>query len=376
MTSDSPLKMFRCARTAAQEGRRDEALRHADAYSAAAVSQLLHTGGFANVPGPPSPGPFAIVDGDSPASSQLLIVAPIQNLYMAMGEWELAALKGADVCALAEASAPNTTATAGDYSLLADALERKGDPAGALHATETAVRHLKGAGAYDEYADSYERRLQKLRQLCEGAAASSDEEERFWRNVRGLCVGHVQRMIRYFDSHGANRMEFARPRFEQLVSDEVTDQVLSAARALLAENPDGRIVPVPVVMAGSWLVVLSVLPSAQDKDFLAACPEKSYPKLAKVVREQFRHTDGWTRCDFAHWILLLEQPDAASIHLHTHWSLFAHLKWLADCEDSARPVFPPSIVPADLLGDAAGPLYHELLRQDVEAWQEARQDSH
>jgi hypothetical protein len=94
-----------------------------------------------------------------------------------------------------------------------------------------------------------------------------------------------------------------------------------------------------------------------------------------LVREQFRQTNGWTVHDLAHWILLLEKPDAASIHLHTHWGLFAHLRWINASEDPTGPVFPPSIVPADLLRDAAGALYHELLRSDLMVWEKMRRDS-
>lgn len=95
-----------------------------------------------------------------------MIVAPLVNVYKSIGEWELCALKARDVCALAEKLCPDTTETAGDYTHLATALEQLKDYTAAISALENAVRHLKGAGAWESYASGYEQRIERLRELA------------------------------------------------------------------------------------------------------------------------------------------------------------------------------------------------------------------
>ena len=95
-----------------------------------------------------------------------MIVAPLVKVYESLGEWELCALKSRDVCALAEKLCPDTTETAGDYTYLATALEQLKDYAAALSALESAVRHLKGAGAWESYAAGYKKRIARLRELA------------------------------------------------------------------------------------------------------------------------------------------------------------------------------------------------------------------
>jgi hypothetical protein len=368
MTSESPLNLLRGAYAAARSGRRDEAAGLADRFSAAAAAEIAGSAGrkgeYAT-----SSRLAALLDPAHPNESALFAIGPLQNLYTAMEEWELAALKGEDVCALAELLAPNTRATAGDYTMLADALERRGEPERALQATETAIRHMKESGEWAEFAGIYEQRIEHLRRLCGLLDEDSAESDRaFWGDVRSICVRHLQKMIRHFESHGAAHMDFARPRYEQLIEDEVIDQVIAAARRLLHENPEGVVLPVPVASRGDWRIVLSVLPTSDDALVIASCPDLSFENLARLARAEFRKLPDWKALDFAHWILALDQPDSATAHLHTHWSLFSHVRWIEAAGGAKTVKMPPSIVAESLLRTPTGALRMELFQEDVDLW--------
>jgi len=101
----------------------------------------------------------------------LMIVAPAAIVYERFGEWELAALKWRDVCALAEKVSPDTGATAGDYEGLARALTALNDYDGAIAALESSARHLRGAGEGEKRRAALERELARLRGLRTGAAS-------------------------------------------------------------------------------------------------------------------------------------------------------------------------------------------------------------
>jgi tetratricopeptide (TPR) repeat protein len=138
------MQIYRNAIEAARRGDKRQALELADRYAVESATM------------------FITADPEGLA----MIVAPLVNFYESLGEWELCALKSKDVCALAEKLCPDTTETAGDYTYLATALEQLKDFTAAIAALENAVRHLKGAGAWDSYASGYEKRIARLRELA------------------------------------------------------------------------------------------------------------------------------------------------------------------------------------------------------------------
>ena len=85
------------------------------------------------------------------------------EVYEGLGMLDVAAQRMTRLCQLAEQSAPNTVATAGDYSRLALLLEKHGDVDDAIMALERSVDHLKSAGAYEQYASGYESLFARLR---------------------------------------------------------------------------------------------------------------------------------------------------------------------------------------------------------------------
>lgn len=140
------MKIFAEAMELAKKGDRRQAIVLADRFAAESAES------------------FVTADADGLA----MIIAPLVNFYQAVEEWELAALKSKDVCALAEKLCPDTSETAGDYTHLATALEHLGSHADAISALENAERHLRGAGVWESYADGYKQRLAHLRQLQSG----------------------------------------------------------------------------------------------------------------------------------------------------------------------------------------------------------------
>jgi hypothetical protein len=102
--------------------------------------------------------------GDSVSSDEMMeFLGNAATVYEAIGMLDVAAQRMTRLCQLAEQSAPNTVATAGDYSRLALLLEKHGDVEDAIMALERSVDHLKGAGAYEQYAAGYESFFARLR---------------------------------------------------------------------------------------------------------------------------------------------------------------------------------------------------------------------
>jgi tetratricopeptide (TPR) repeat protein len=94
----------------------------------------------------------------------LSLTAAVADLYRAVGEWGLAALKLEEVCEYAEKHHPGSTETAGDYTGLAEVLEKSGDLQGALAAIERSREHLEAAGTYEAYRAWYEKHVARLRE--------------------------------------------------------------------------------------------------------------------------------------------------------------------------------------------------------------------
>ena len=101
-------------------------------------------------------------------------------------------------------------------------------------------------------------------------------------------------------------MEWAAPRYENLVTPAAMDGLLKRARERLAETARAwSVEPVSVGLVDSWYIMVSVYPSSSDQDFVSACPRRSYEALAEQVRARLRTTvPAWDRLDFAHWLLL------------------------------------------------------------------------
>ena len=94
---------------------------------------------------------------------RLTVLSAVGGIYDQIGERELAIKYLQEACGCAEKVAPATAATAGDYSTLAEMLANQGHLKEAILALEAAIRHLKGAGEWERYKDSYERFLFRLR---------------------------------------------------------------------------------------------------------------------------------------------------------------------------------------------------------------------
>lgn len=92
-----------------------------------------------------------------------MMLAASAGLYARAGELEVAAMKFEDVCRHAERCDPDTTETAGDYSSLAEVLERLGRFREALKALDASARHLQGASVWERYRAGCEKRSADLR---------------------------------------------------------------------------------------------------------------------------------------------------------------------------------------------------------------------
>jgi len=129
------------ANEAIEQGKREDALQHLNALDEA----------------------FAIESAGATPAERTMMLAASAGLYARAGELEVAVMKFEDVCRHAERCDPNTTETAGDYSSLAEVLERLGRLSEALKAWDASARHLQGAGVWDRYRAGYEKRSDDLR---------------------------------------------------------------------------------------------------------------------------------------------------------------------------------------------------------------------
>jgi hypothetical protein len=217
----------------------------------------------------------------------------------------------------------------------------------------------------------------------------------FWDEVRNLCAGHIDRMVVFFKSKGAPRMDWAEPRFRALVAPATLDRLIKQAQQQLNNNTEHysempeklkacgtsfkltirnypqlrSVLPIPIDMLGQWFVVLSVFPSAADADFLAACPDSSYENLARTVRNIFRDSvTNWKDLDFAHWILLCDEPaHQASVHLHTIWNFSQRVRWVIPTVQFDVPtvISAPIIIPVDLMKEDILEFERKLSQQDA-----------
>ena len=107
----------------------------------------------------------------------------------------------------------------------------------------------------------------------------------YWKDLEGLCRAHVPKTIEFFRAHGAERkLEWAEPRYAELIRPEALARVIAAARAQLLAVTSGKPgPPAPVGTAGEWFVCLTVFPSAADADFLRACPAASRRSSRRVA---------------------------------------------------------------------------------------------
>ena len=99
----------------------------------------------------------------------LTVLSAVGGVYEQVGERDKAITYLQGACACAEKVAPETAATAGDYSTLAEMLANRGRLKEAITAFESAIRHLKACGEWERYKESYERFLARLK---EDAAAT------------------------------------------------------------------------------------------------------------------------------------------------------------------------------------------------------------
>ena len=173
----------------------------------------------------------------------------------------------------------------------------------------------------------------------------------YWNDLEGLCRAHVPKTIEFFRAHGAERkLEWAEPRYAELIRPEALARVIAAARAQLPAATSGQPgPPAPVGTAGEWFVCLTVFPSAADADFLRACPGGIEAFLASC-RRRFHLVDGWQDLHYAQWILLVDAARCGgSVHLFTQWSARVELEWIAQMHDNLIEGA-PTILPMDLLG--------------------------
>jgi hypothetical protein len=192
---------------------------------------------------------------------------------------------------------------------------------------------------------------------------------KFWSDVESLCAGHVPKTLEFFRSHNASLMDWAAPLFMQLVKPEVLQSVMNIAKTQLGQARLDRIdLPIPVGTFGSWLVCVTVFPSAADADFLNACPEHRFENYIEECQNTFHAVNpSWPKLHYAQWFLLLEEDEfAASIHLYTRWSYSARLKWIVDRQDNLV-IEAPIIVPTELLKDGIHDFHRKLFSIEFEA---------
>ena len=99
------------------------------------------------------------------------IIGPLSMLYAKMEEWELAALKYADICAYTEKYFPGTVYTASDWWRLSWYRKKNGDVHGALHALERAALHMRQTERWSRLERTYE----EERNALQGMAATVSE---------------------------------------------------------------------------------------------------------------------------------------------------------------------------------------------------------
>lgn len=97
------------------------------------------------------------------------IVGPLAMLYADMEEWELAALKYADLCMYTEKHFPGTVYTASDWWRLSWYRRDSGDVHGAIQALERAALHMQQTERWPKLQQTYREELRKLRELAASA---------------------------------------------------------------------------------------------------------------------------------------------------------------------------------------------------------------
>lgn len=102
-------------------------------------------------------------------NERLQLLAATGDLYVELEEWELAALKYENICALAEKTDPYTTQTSGDYFVLANIREKTRDYVGAIKAMEKAIEHMKPTAEWEKYEKNYYKALYRLNDLILGS---------------------------------------------------------------------------------------------------------------------------------------------------------------------------------------------------------------
>jgi len=125
-----------------------------------------------------------------------ITLAGTAKILEAAGQFELAALKFADVAAYAEIREPGTTETAGDFADLATMLERIGDRDGALNAVLRSAAHLKLAGDWERRRAYYESWMARLEVPSEQRMSPPDPHSPAQRAAR-LNIEFQQALARW-----------------------------------------------------------------------------------------------------------------------------------------------------------------------------------
>jgi len=141
MLKNSTLQLMHAAMDAANKGDLDTARRQLRDFDLAFAKERI----------------------SSTEYERLTVLSAVGGIYEQIGERGTAIKYLQEACACAEKVAPATSATAGDYSTLAEMLANEGRLKDAVSALEAAIRHLKACGEWERYKDSYERFLTRLK---------------------------------------------------------------------------------------------------------------------------------------------------------------------------------------------------------------------
>jgi hypothetical protein len=102
------------------------------------------------------------------------ILGVLSRLYVKMEEWELAALKYADLCSYTEKYFPGTEYTASDWWRLSWYRKNSGDVHGALDALDRAALHMSQTDRWPSLQRTYKEERSALQKMAASAAGAAE----------------------------------------------------------------------------------------------------------------------------------------------------------------------------------------------------------
>jgi len=203
----------------------------------------------------------------------------------------------------------------------------------------------------------------------------------YWVDIENMCRNHIPKTMAFFRrlpgfgpaQEWSAILDWADAKYSQLVQPDSLQKLILHAEKILANSKTEKLsLPEPIQIMDQWFVHATVFPSESDSAFLNCCRNRRFENYAEDCLSALRLvTPHWPDVRYANWILLLNPPFNASIHLFTFWNVPDRIHWLMKASGGDPPMVAeaPQILPVDLLQDDPSDFLLRLRMQQFEAFQ-------